>query len=352
MCGWRICLRDFTFIIAIMLCSTAVLPAQEKQDDKSEVSLYNLRADLVALPVYVTYDDGRPVRGLFADDFEVREGRSVCRIVAAEFIDHMAESAAAYDTALPESRRQFLMLFDLNFVTPGGLTAARQAGFDFVSNSAAPGDLLAVATVSGRRGARLLCPFTANHNWVKAVLAEMGAKDALENEPGGFSMADIEDMIAFGTGEENEAEPTGPVDASLVSQIKSTDRRRYEAVVLGYFDALELMIRALQQIRGRKNIVLFSDGFNISAGAAMMNSVFNELLTEFRKAGAVVYAVNTQRLTAAGAGPLGQTNYAYTLFKFADDTNGAVFSNRNDLDIVLEEISQKTSAGYVLLFQP
>jgi VWFA-related protein len=313
-------------ILAIVLAFASSTAGQiDQKGGNQKTPTYRLQANLVAIPVYVTDKGGSPVRDLKAEDFEVREGGVPCRIEAVEFIDHAVASGEAYINVPGESRRQFLLLFDLNFTTPGGLGAARRAGLDFLENSVSSGDLLAVATVSGRKGVRMICPFTPDHEQVRSAISSMGRREAVKyREGGGFDMADIEDMIAFGFGEEEPEEHIGAADTSIVDQLKSTDLRRYEGVVLGYFDAL----------------------------GQMVDSMFTRLLEEFRKAGAVVYAVNTQRLQPAYASSVGLSNYSYTLYRFAIETNGNWFINRNDLDAVLDDVSSRTRAGYLVMFQP
>ena len=54
---------------------------------------------------------------------------------------------------------EFLLLFDLSFVTPAELNRAREAASSFVSQAMGPSDLAAVASVSAKEGPKMLSPF-------------------------------------------------------------------------------------------------------------------------------------------------------------------------------------------------
>jgi len=110
-------------LLAVALCFVAFTAAAAPQEQE-KIPYYRAETKLVAIPVYVTSKDGKPVRDLTRDDFEVKEGRTVCTIDSVEFIDHMQVSADAYAITPPENRRQFLLLFDLSFSNLTGLRKA------------------------------------------------------------------------------------------------------------------------------------------------------------------------------------------------------------------------------------
>src|SRR5687767_8799350 len=91
---------------------------------------------VVEVPVQVIGSDGKPVRGLTADHFEVYEGRKKQSLVGFEALDLASRPAEGPGgkTAPPPvaARRHFLMMFDFTFSTPTGLTRAREAAQTFV----------------------------------------------------------------------------------------------------------------------------------------------------------------------------------------------------------------------------
>lgn len=114
--------------------------------------IFETEVALVAAPVFVTDRSGRAVPGLAAHDFEVYDGGTRVPIVAFQAVDVDAPAAAAGLAAhgVPAAvqaaaARQFVLLFDLQFSPPAGVSRARTAAARFVRESLAPGDLVAVA---------------------------------------------------------------------------------------------------------------------------------------------------------------------------------------------------------------
>jgi VWFA-related protein len=371
-------MRIAPVIVTLSLIAPALF-AQEQTTSQTEIT-YQLRADRVAIPVYVVDRDGNPVRGLTVDDFEVREGRKTCRLESVEFIDHAATPAEAYGIVPPEARRHFLLLFDLNFTNPNGFVAARKAALDFLNKHAFESDLIAVITIAGPQGIELLCPFTTDRARIDDALGKLARGKAIAfRDPSGFSFEGL----------------VGQIDPDVAALMRETDRYRYSTNVTKYISVLELLGESLNQLHGRKNIILFSDGFDeetivgdLHRRDAYDSSVslymptgnelssvtlkqFEAMLKQFYANDAVFYVIDTNRLAAfafaqadnmgnAAVNPLpGRTDIKsqtgkgdYALFRFAEDTHGVLYKNLNDLDAVLADISRRTAAGYLLIFEP
>ena len=355
--------------IAALLIPLAASPAggAERQDKTPE---YSIQVGRVAIPVYVHHRDGTPVLGLQAADFEVFEGKTACEIEAVEFIDHMARRSEAYADSPPEARRQFVLLFDLSFTRKAGLTSARDAARRFIEQSTAPGDLLSLATVSIRKGINLVCPLTADRERVLAILSDLGRGDvAMHRESPGFAHAEDEDFIEWATDGDD-----------LLKLLQKTDRMRYAGLVQDYLGSLQLMAEAIGRLRGRKNIVLFSEGFDEQVvfgnlvswardsemttgveeslshtpgeGEGAMLDRFMEAIAEVRKSGSVVYAVNTSRLRPTLDASSRFNAQDFSLFKMAHETNGEVYNNLNNLSVALDEVAARTAVGYLVVFKP
>ena len=368
------------FVLAVSLIAYPLLAQQGTEH------AYRLRTNVVSIPVYVTDSDGKPVGTLTAADFEVREGRTPCEIEAVEFIDHFQIPADAYAPRPPETRRQFLLLYDLSYTNSGGLLAARDAGIDFVGKNTSPSDLVAVATIAGRGGIDLLCPFTTDRERALSVLADLGLADSFRyRDPAGFSFEDIRDHLEFN---EDDGAP-----GSKTRLLEHIERLRYSSTVSNYSRVMRNLAVALQRLHGRKNMILFSDGFDEAAivgdlhtkqkrpsveptGEELARVVYDEFmeaLKEFSRAGGVFYVVSTARLQGLSTGRADQhmvppdpadhlaipnLRYAgvnpgdYVLFRIAEQTSGFLYKNLNDLDSVLQDISSRTAAGYVISFKP
>ena len=364
-------------LFVLVLLSTTAFP-QEKQEAQQTEPFYQVRAERVAIPVYVVDREGNPVRDLTINDFEVREGRRTCRLDAVEFIDHASTPAEAYDIVPPEARRHFLLLFDLNFTNSNGLIAARDAALDFIDKHIFASDLAAVITVAGPQGIEMLCPFTSDRDRIIAALGKLTrGKGFTYMDPAGFSFEGFEQSI----------------QPELLELMKAVDKNRYTTNVIKYIGVLNLLAESLEQLHGRKNIVFFSDGFdeetvvgNIHEApsrssmfytprgdefSSMNLKKFEQMLKRFYVNNTVFYVVSTSRLANFAFARADRMNEVavnqisnqvdiksqagrgdYALFRFADDTNGVLYKNLNDLEAVLADISRSTAAGYVLLFEP
>lgn len=178
---------------------------------------------VVEVPVQVVYQ-GRPVRGLSADDFRIFDEGVPRTVESFEVVDLAigtapatgpatgaisgaapAGSAGARQGLDPAGRRHFLLLFDLAFSRPHDLSRAEQAARELVATGLDPSDLVAVAFYSPRRGASMILNFTTDRGEVARVLD--GLRTLLDGDDSG-------DAPAFaGTGE--RADPLGLTAGSL-----------------------------------------------------------------------------------------------------------------------------------------
>jgi len=390
-------MRRLAGVLAALALSTLAV-GQEAQQERPQVPFYRVETRLVAIPVYVTDAEGNPVLGLSAADFHVREGRRGCRIEAVEFIDHRNPSPDVFSISPPESRRQFLILVDLSFSNVGGLREASDAAIHFLLNNAMPTDLVAVLTLSQRGGVDLLCPFSTQRSQALYALANLGLSDLLRyRDPAGFAfdsnLEQIESELAESIELDSDSRRSQQSEAALESMgdifrlTKSMDDSRYAGVVTRYIRVLESLATGLQQLHGRKNVVLFSEGFdqqvlvgmsldeleqeqlamstlqtgqegaitaNMSSrfGSVALQRLFASVLEEFSRANAVFYVVDVGRLAAGEEEYQSRARGQNTLFMFADETNGILYRNINDLEVALDDIAQRTSAGYLVLFEP
>src|SRR6266545_1991945 len=95
-------------------------------------SVFGTEVTLVLLPVFVADGQGRALRGLSAEDFELYEDGKRAEVVSFRYVD--TTSAEEQDAIREASavRRRFLLLFDKSFTEPGGLNRAQRAAAQFV----------------------------------------------------------------------------------------------------------------------------------------------------------------------------------------------------------------------------
>ncbi|HUX05680.1 MAG TPA: VWA domain-containing protein [Acidobacteriota bacterium] len=392
-------MRKLTLFSMVALSAAILTLTAAGQDEpvQKKPFYYKIEANRVAIPVYVTDADGKPVTGLGKDDFEVRERRDICRIETVEFIDHTKPANRVYEITPPESRRQFLLIFDLSFSNTAGIRAARSAGIKFLLEQTTPLDLIAVVTLSQRGGVDLLCPFSTQRSQALHSVAGLGLGQSLKyRDPAGFafdselesiqneitSLQDVEQGLSRGGDYADALQNMG----DIMKMNKSLDYQRYTGVVTRYIGVLEALATGLRSLHGRKNVIFFSEGFdqkaltgktlseleadaaqmatlnpeNVSAidssgryGSVALQRAFASLLDEFSRGNSVFYVVDIGRLDASDASEhetrqRGQN----TLFQFANETNGLLYMNINNIESILDDIAGRTSASYLVVFEP
>ena len=382
----------------------------------------------VQIPVQVVRN-GQPVRGLTLEDFEVLEGRKRRPITALDVVDLGApEMTAPGSEAAPTiplaARRHFLLLFDLSFAQPDGVVKAREAAREMMRSSLHPSDLVGVATYSLSWGPDLVLGFTSDRGQLEAALDDLGL---LQRNAGAGA-----DPLAFMVSLDGILRsPTDPslVDASqggsgalpgnrrhlqdlqrmhfedLIQQQFRVDRTEAISQVRNYTRSFQTLADSLNAVRGRKQVLLFSEGFDASAilgtasaerqiannrsaengeywkvdseerfGSTSTLSFLDDMLEAFRRSDTVIQAIDiggartSARADATGTAGAGGGNAATlltassaqmpaapsenSLFVMANETGGELYRNWNDLSAAVDRLLDRTSVTYVLSFDP
>src|SRR5687768_11018139 len=108
-------MRSLCILLLAALAALAIPAGAQTFSEATDVVV-------VEVPVQVIGSDGKPVRGLTADHFEVYEGRKKQSLVGFEALD-LASRPAEGKAAPPPvaARRHFLMMFDFTFSSPKSL---------------------------------------------------------------------------------------------------------------------------------------------------------------------------------------------------------------------------------------
>ncbi|HEX6865311.1 MAG TPA: VWA domain-containing protein, partial [Thermoanaerobaculia bacterium] len=391
-----------------MLAFLAVLPlaAQEpKFSDTTEVTA-------VEIPVQVLLD-GKPVRGLTAENFIVYRDKERQPITGFDRVDLAGISggpgAEAAEVPVP-ARRHFLMLFDLSFSEPKSIIQARSAAKDLLAGLH-PTDLVAVATYAASRGPELVLGFTSDRAQVAAAVDSLGLPELVDRtsdplrlilEDAGEGTGEAADVVA-----EHEAAQPGVRpeigaaqvaraigDLAVQEQMERAEReidradvetlkRKVSSLTRSFTD----LAKFLRSVEGRKYVVYLSEGFDSSIltgtvakeerdetegsgqagriwevnadqrfGHGSATSAVSAMLEEFRRADCVIQAVDIGGLrgTEAGGSSFGfeRTGGRDTLFQMARDTGGDLYENFNDLSAAMGTMLERTGVTYVLTIQP
>ncbi len=376
---------------------------KSKQERKLEQFEGRTRVVEVEVPVNIVAKDGTPVRGLTVDDFEIFDEGKKREIIDFEVFDlktiEPGSSRTEVERAIPASaRRHFLLLFDLSFSSPNLIVRAREAARKFVLENAHPTDLIAVAMHSVESGARMLVTFTPDRAQVARAIDTLGAPrltDLARRDPLLFLIDDpnASPYAASSDLQSNETTPTNALQESVAAhlrvigrQIARMERSFSRGRVSSWSRSMAELARFMDSVRGRKQVVYFSEGFdgqlllgkqpsaddveqqqdiaNIQGGQLGfidtddiygnigLQNEMARMLEEFRRADCVIQAVDISGLRAdrdavERARSVGQD----ALFYIANDTGGELYQDVTDFGSDLEKVLEKTEVTYLLTFQ-
>ena len=376
------------FSTCLLVASSLPIVGQEaRYADVAEVIV-------VEVPVQVT-KDGRPVRGLTAENFEVIDGRKRRDLIGFDVYDLSISESDPSRMATPipaAAQRHFMLFFDLSFSDPGSIVRARHAAKELVSTGLNPTDLVGVATYSASSGSKLILGFTSDRRQVEVAIDTLGLPQLVESrrDPLGLTFANMPE--SWGTtatpspgrgGIDVEAEVREAVTRMETSSRRASDRNDILALASSMTEVAEL----LQSVDGRKYLVYLSEGFNSSIvlgqgggstreeqqaiqrqndaaaygdyqdvdsnlrfGDTSTQNDLGRMLQEFVRADTVIQAVDIGGLRA-GSDVRPRRESKQGLFMMADGTGGEFFENFNNLTVAMEKMLDRTSVTYVLAFQ-
>ncbi len=382
--------------LAVAVLAAVTMPIGAVADaprTQQGVPVFGTGVQVVAVPVFVTDKDGRAVPGLTQDDFELLDQGRRVPVVAFEAVDAgspaLAETGAgAGPLVQAAARRQFLLLFDLMFSSPTGIIRARDAALDFVREAVAPSDLVAAATF-GHADLRVLVGLTTDRLQLTQAIQSLGLveterlRDPL-NLAWDLGIIDAVRPGGPGAGMGGGSKSSGYL-IDLYRQNLRNERVQYSAQVGGYLGAMEQLGRLLANLQGRKQVVLFSGGFDPAVllgadgaerqdilearmegrlwdvqsdrylGDATARQKLDGLYGALAASDSVIHAIDVAGL-AAGADidqPLPAVDQGReTLAQFALNTGGRFIKDTSDLGAGLRQILDATRYSYVLAFEP
>jgi len=375
--------RQNTFGLGLAFVAACVssLTVRASQPPQPKPPVFAVNVALVAVPVFVTDKNGKSVRGLTAEDFEVEENGKETPIVAFQAVDVDAPvtiESEAVSASLPvavqaESPRQFLLLIDLEFSPPAGAFRGRTGAAKFIREGLAEGDLVAVAVWS-RSGLRVLTNFTADHENAARALEGNGVLTAPGVDPlglaGGFGTL----ASSGGRADEDAAEQNARLTQLLAEE--------YATRVAAFLESVSGLVRKLSALRGRKQLVLLSGGFRESAWNSAIsqgNSAesapnLKRMQNIFEEAGrgdVVVHAVSLYGIpssldlssrtarddsrTVDGSvdqrSAVDMASGRTTLNAFTRNTGGYFIQPTNDFNLALREVDRISRQSYVIAFE-
>jgi VWFA-related protein len=383
--------RKFRFSAFVLSCLTAVAPTFALPQTEPTKTPVRERAEvvLVEVPVRVVDRDGKPIRGLTRNDFELFDEGKRQEIVGFDAIDLAQkgrEAPAATEPIHPAARRHFLILFDLTFARPGAVIAAQRAAKQLVLNGMSNRDFAAVATFSAENGVRLLVTFSSDHVQLARAIDTLGitVTEDMSKDPLAFAF-DISTIGARGQGiAEKESRAAMLVDT--LQTLAQLSKARFDEYARGrvgqLMQSFASLARTLDAVQGRKDVIYLSEGFEsrllvgtrdtdqerdwiVSGeqwkvdqekrfGNTHLRQQVNFMTDLFRRSDCVIHAVDIAGLVTESdtASTVARVRGENALFEIANGTGGEVLRNDNDFRAQLERLMTRTSLVYVLAFRP
>jgi VWFA-related protein len=361
---------------------------------------FRAEVNLVEVDASVTDDQGHPVVGLTADDFELFEDGQPQKIQSFTPVDIPLTAPAQFlgvdrpvspdvrSNREPVSGRVYLVVLDDMNINPMRVDTVRSAARDFVESSFGAGDLAAIVYTSGRVDASQ--DFTADPQQLLASIdkfmgrgVQSAALEAAEkyyadrltlelDAPPGVKPENIPQLAA-----DLQDARQRTIGASAKPTVDMQDFERAQRVIT-VLDTMRALAESLMPLRGRrKAVVMFSEGLNYQLtqpfGMRSVSDVLRAMqdtLTAAARANVSFYTIDPRGLDGAGADfmqmngpgmPNGATQVAIveelqqsqdSLRVLAEETGGFASLNLNSFASAFDRIVETSSQYYVIGYTP
>lgn len=391
--------------VSLVAALTLPRPAQAQQP------VAGAAAEVVQLDAVVTDAEGRLVRGLRIEDFQLLEDGKPQRLTHFEApggeaaAPSPAQPLPGDEAAASATRRRIVLVVDDLHVALRGLEDTKNALRTLLDAGTSPADEVALVTTSGGVVHQLtrdravvkaavsrlqtremaVAPARGSHlTPEQAALILRGDRSAVDlatgtivNEPGSlYAGASPQAALAAPPGEAGAVGGVGVTPEARDSAAAKEIRRQAEAVLaeaLRFSSAtvsvVEDVVRGLAPHPGRKVCVLVSDGFLDGSGTRDERAVdLRRVIDAATRSGTVVYTLDAGGLASgADAGAAGlavapgleervhrkaDQILTETLVGLASSTGGFHVRGTNDLAAGLRRMFEDDAAYYVLAYEP
>jgi VWFA-related protein len=388
-----------------------------KEQKKQDEPLLRIETELVQIDAVVTDKQGKLARDLKRADFELFDdgkkqeiahfaigtAAQPARWLAVEKKPAEKRVADATPVEIRAGRYVVIALDDFH-LAPENLLIAKRTLQRFINDQMVAGDQVAIATTSGNIG--MFQQFTDERDVLEravnrlsvqqrtvtsssdvpritdyqAELIDTGDLDALElavqeilrQEPmppppqaGGRGGVNAAGFGGGGSQRERAIQQAQSRARTIVAQ-----NAHYTRATLSN---LEIVIRNLGALTGRKMLVLLSDGFYLGGNSSSQIYDMRRIIDAATRAGVVIYSIDARGLVAVPPGGSASDSFGGDinlpgarervesrgvqakldgLNALARDTGGTLFNNSNDLSLGLQRVLDANETYYVLAYEP
>lgn len=384
--------------LAISLTLPAAVLAQKdaKAAPKGTAVQATASATIIEVPVNVIGKDGKPLAGLTQTDFELYDNGKKQQISGFEVVELKTTAADAANPFAepppPMARRHWLLAFDLSYASPTSVQRAQAGARSFVAKDMAPSDLAGVATLSIENGWKLIENFTGDRVQLDHAIESLGLiKSGIRTlDPLAFAFYKPADAMEVSGGQ--KAEAVKEYFQELAAKQQNASDQYQRGRIAQHMTNLGTMAQVLDAVRGRKYVLLFSEGFesrllmgnagqtasplgetsstqdtaaesavhgetwkidsDTRFGSSSTRGFLTSALAGFRRSDVILNTIDISGLRADGDVARRAGSGSDALFTMANETNGDFIRNANQLGSDLTKMVERTALVYLLAFQP
>lgn len=316
-------MRRMTPWIAVLVLALPAVAQQQPFQEKIDVNA-------VLIDAIVTDSSGHQILGLTRDDFVVKEDGVEQQIDSVDYRTNLRllnarEENAPFKVERIDEGRYFVLFFDKPEdigVSFGKLSLARRAARDFIRNEIAAGDQVAIVGHDVRL--KIYSDFTSDRRQLDRAL---------------------DDVVMMGPGLVKAPAGDGPsiLRGLNMNEVMTESGRVYRA--------LDYLGDALRPIRGRKNVILFSNGIRdreetVSDGLILSRSrYFDPMIESLNAANVSVYALQMQE------DPSLTPMIHQRLEEIANGTGGEYYRFNTTFSPSLKRIEDKNNGYYLITYR-
>ncbi|MEM9558485.1 MAG: VWA domain-containing protein [Acidobacteriota bacterium] len=299
--------RDATVagLVALALLTLLAPAMLGAQDEPAPIFDEVVEVNVVNIEVVVVDAEGRPVRDLEADDFEIfedgramevsnfyeiRDGQNVVAPAPDAPISGDVQDASAEADPKPVidlESRAFVIFFDNTSLEKKNRRRVLQASRDFVQEHMGPKDFVKVSMLESSGELRTVTGFTNSPGDVVYAIDQIESTQVDGNVVNNNVRQLVRDIVLTQTGAERAGGGPGDFTASLdVARVKFNAnmlRGRINAEVRRTYHrseqslaALEYLMRPLAGIPGQKAVVYFGEGLPTKPGETLFHAFSNK----------------------------------------------------------------------------
>jgi VWFA-related protein len=373
--------------LVVVMAVPVLASPQQTLSGLPQQPTFKTSTELLTLDVVVTDSHGQSVTTLAADDFEVIENKRGVAVKQAVYVPigggapaaAPAPDAGSLSTSAPPRglvsppssqavHRVVAIVVDDLALSFRSIVDVRSALHKFIDTQLQPGDLVAILRTGAGMGTMQL--FTTDKRLLHAAAERVQWTSA--SRGGVEALAPIEQHLSSprptmpnaGLSTPESRAENSTADAHVADKDETIDSLRANIITGGSLGTLELAVRSLQRLPGRKSVVFFSDGIDLvdMRGDPRIWSTVSRLMNSANRSGVVLYSIDARGLLIVGARAedaeldRGALEHRRTsvwdtqdgLRYLSEQTGAFAVINNNDLNLGLQRILNDQQGYYLL----